>query len=99
MKKIPRVREITLKDAITQLLRTYHLEDKLTEHRLIANWEVVTGTMISRHTKDLWIKDKKLFVKLDSPAIRMELSYHRSRMVELLNESVGKELITDIVLR
>lgn len=99
MKRIPRVREITLKDAIMQLLRTYHLEDKLIEHRLIANWEVVVGTMISRHTKDIWLKDKKLYVKLDSPTIRMELSYRRSQLVELLNESVGKELITDVVLR
>jgi len=99
MKKIPRVREITLKDAITQLLRTYQLEDKLIEHRLIANWEVVVGTMISRHTKDIWIKDGKLFVKLDSATIRQELTYHRSKMLELLNESVGKNLITDIVLR
>ncbi|MEI6577637.1 MAG: DUF721 domain-containing protein [Bacteroidota bacterium] len=99
MKKIPRSREITLKDAITLLLQTYHLEDKLIEHRLIANWEVVVGTMISRHTKDLWIKDEKLFVKLDSAAIRMELSYNRSQLVQMLNESIGKELIKEVVLR
>jgi len=99
VKKIPRSREITLKDAITLLLQTYHLEDKLIEHRLIANWEVVVGTMISRHTKDLWIKDEKLFVKLDSAAIRMELSYNRSQLVQMLNESIGKELIKEVVLR
>jgi predicted nucleic acid-binding Zn ribbon protein len=99
MKKIARVREVTLKDAIQQLLRLYKLEDKLLEHKLIANWEKVVGTMISRHTREIWIKDNKLFVKLDSSAIRMELSYNRTQLVDMLNESIGQELIKEVVLR
>ncbi|HSH66900.1 MAG TPA: DUF721 domain-containing protein [Bacteroidia bacterium] len=91
--------EHTLKEAIDQLLKVYRLDGKLAEHKLIASWEQVMGVMIAKHTKDLYIKHKQLFVTLDSAALRNELSLARNKIVKLLNEEAGSEVITEVILK
>ena|SRR6218665_2363057 len=91
--------EHTIKDAIEQLLKAYKLDDKLAERRLVNSWEEVMGKMIANHTKDLFIKHRQLFVTLDSSALRNELSMARSKIVKMMNEAAGAEVITDVILK
>ena len=87
----------TLGEAIKEMIEAYRLDGKLNEVKLIGAWEKVAGKMISRHTKDLNIKDKKLYVTLDSPALRNELSYAREKIIKALNDAVGLQVIDEIV--
>lgn len=87
----------TLKEVINELLEAYKLGDKLKEVRLIGSWEKVVGKLINKHTKNLYIKKKVLFVKLDSAALRNELSYARQKIIKALNKEADKEVIDDIV--
>ncbi|MDQ3047457.1 MAG: DUF721 domain-containing protein [Bacteroidota bacterium] len=91
--------EHTLKEVIEQMMKAYKLDDKLAERKLIGSWESVMGAMIANHTKDLYIKHKQLFVTLDSSALRNELSLAKSKIVKMLNEAAGGEVITDVILR
>lgn len=92
-----RSNEISIKEAIRQLLKAYRLDDKLNEVRLINSWEKVVGKMISKHTGKLYIKRKKLFVSLDSAALKAELSYSKEKIIKMLNSEVGGEVIVEIV--
>ncbi|MBE9480441.1 MAG: DUF721 domain-containing protein [Bacteroidetes bacterium] len=87
----------TLKEVINELLEAYKLGDKLKEVRLIDSWEKVVGKLINKHTKNLYIKKKVLFVKLDSAALRNELSYARQKIIKALNKEAKEEVIDDIV--
>ena len=91
--------EHSLKDAIQLLLKTYKLDDRLAEKRLIGSWESVMGVMIAKHTTDIYIKHQQLFVTLDSSALRNELVLAKSKIVKMLNDSVGREVINEVVLR
>ncbi|HRG51851.1 MAG TPA: DUF721 domain-containing protein [Bacteroidia bacterium] len=91
--------EHTLKEAIEQLLKAYRLDSKLAERKLIASWEHVMGIMIAKHTTDLYIKHKQLFVTLDSAALRNELSLAKTKIVKLLNDEAGSEVITEVILK
>jgi len=86
----------TLKEVITDLLKAYRIENKVLAVRLINSWEVVTGKLISKHTTNLYVKQKTLFVYLDSAALRNELSYAKKKIIKALNKEVGVEVITDI---
>ena len=79
------------------MLRTYQLEGKLAEMRAIKAWPQVTGKLISRHTRNIYINKKKLFVRIDSPAIKNELFYNRQKVVDLLNQEAGEKVIEEIV--
>jgi predicted nucleic acid-binding Zn ribbon protein len=87
----------SLGSAIKEFLQAYRLEDKFNQTKLIHSWEKVAGKMVAKHTKDLHIRNKVLFVKIDSPALRNELSYARESIVKSLNEEVKASVIEDIV--
>ncbi|HKK62159.1 MAG TPA: DciA family protein, partial [Bacteroidales bacterium] len=57
------------------------------------------GNNISMATKSLYVRDGKLFVTLYSSVIRNELSMIKNDIIEKLNESAGKKVIEDIILR
>ena len=92
-----RTNDKPLGDAIREMLDSYKLNDKLLEVKIINSWEVVVGKMISKHTERLYIKKKKLYVKLDSPALKTELSFAKEKIVKSLNEEVGADVIGDVV--
>ncbi|UBM61226.1 DUF721 domain-containing protein [Candidatus Sulfidibacterium hydrothermale] len=91
--------QYTLKEAIEQLIRAYGFNDKLLETTLIDSWEQVVGGVYAAHTQHLKVKNKTLFVTLDSPALRQELSMEKSGIIEKLNAKAGKPVIDDIVFR
>ncbi len=91
--------EHSLKDAIEHLLKTYKLDDRLAENRLISSWESIMGAMIAKHTTDIYIKHQQLFVTLDSAALRNELSLAKSKIVKMLNEGAGRNVINEVILR
>ena len=89
--------ELTLKEAIEQLLNAYGMKDRINESRLINSWETVVGAMINRHTLDIHIKRKVLYVKVDSAALRNELSYAKDKLIKNLNKYAGVYVIKEIV--
>lgn len=91
--------EHSIKDAINNLLKTYKLDDKIAEKQLIDSWKAVMGEMIAKHTTDIYIKHQQLFVKLDSPALRNELVLAKTKIVKMLNDSVGRKVINEVILR
>ncbi len=86
-----------LSEVIRELMSNYRLEGKLQKARIIEAWPQVAGEMITNHTRDLYFKGSKLFVKLDSPALKTELSYQKSQIIKSLNEIVGQEIVSDII--
>jgi hypothetical protein len=44
----------------------------------------------------MYIKNRTLFVRVDSAALREELSYQVSKLVKKLNQAAGIEAIDDI---
>ena len=70
----------------------------LDEVKVINSWPKVVGPFIASHTIDLSIKNNVLFVRVDSDALRSELSYSKSLLLKNLNEMVGKEIVVEIVL-
>ena len=90
--------EKPLKAVIEEFLKTFRLEDKLGETRIIGSWEKVVGAMVARHTQRLSIRNKVLYVKLDSAALRNELMFAREKIVKALNKEAGTATIEEIVL-
>lgn len=88
--------EILLGDAISAFLKENNLESRLNETRLVGAWEQVTGKLIARHTLQMNVRDKVLYVKVDSAALREELSFQKSKLIVKLNKAAGTEVIEDI---
>ncbi|MBI4929211.1 MAG: DUF721 domain-containing protein [Bacteroidetes bacterium] len=91
--------EQPLKDAIGSFLKSSRLSGKLAEQKIIDGWEKHMGKMIAKHTKEISIRNKKLYLHLDSAPLKQELFYSREKLIKILNEEAGEEVILDIVFR
>ena len=87
-----------LGELIKEFYEQHRGSDYLDEVKLINSWPKVVGPFIASHTIDLCIKNKVLFVRVDSDALRSELGYSKSLLIRNLNELVGKEILREIVL-
>ena len=85
-----------LADVLNLCLRQNGLETPLNQHRIIDAWEKVVGPVISAYTKEKFIKNQTLFVKISNPALRGDLSMMKSQLVQRLNNAVGSMVIADI---
>ena len=88
-----------LGDAIKEMLKLYHLDEKIDEHLLVRSWEKVVGPMIAKHTTNIYISNKRLFVTIDSAPLRQEISYGHTKLIQDLNAMVGSKVIEELILR
>jgi len=97
-KKDPRTSDTTtLKEGFSNLLNKYNLETKFDEHHLINSWSRLLGDPVGNRTEKIFIKEKKLFVKLSSSPLRQELSMSKSKILELFHKEFGHTIVEDIV--
>ena len=89
----------SLRDIIGQVLKTNHLDKQLNEKRLIEAWPKVLGENIMKYTSDLYIKNKVLYVSLNSSVLRHDLFISREEIKTSLNKNVGAEVINNIIFR
>jgi predicted nucleic acid-binding Zn ribbon protein len=96
---VRRSKTISLAEALRDYIREMNLEGKLREVNLINSWEEIVGKTIFSRTSKVYIKDRILFVHLNSSVARNELMMLREELKEKLNQRAGSEVITDIVFR
>ena len=87
----------TLKEAIEAWIAQYKYRDKFYEGKILNLWDSIVGAMISKETEQLYIKNKVLFVKLKSPALRYELEYAKKKLIKSLNNKADHEVITELI--
>ena len=91
--------EYTIKQALDEMIESYGMKAKLNSVKATEAWEKMVGKMIAKHTRNVYVKNRKLFIFLDSAPLKQELSYQKTRVVELLNEEVGEEVILEVIIK
>ena len=84
---------------LDEFVRANNLEKGLAEYRLMKAWHNLLGKGISRSTRKMYIRDRKLFVTLYSSVARDELSMMKDELLRRLNEASGRHTIDDIIFR
>ena len=86
----------TLDEVLNKFLREEGLETPLLQKRVIDAWAEVTGATVERYTGEKFIKNQTLFLKINNPSLRQDLSMMRTQLVKRLNESVGAFVISEV---
>ena len=88
---------LPIKDAINDLLSSYHLESKFNEAQLIASWERLVGIPVAKRTRKVFIKKKVLYVEFKTAAMKNDFLLHKAKVLEVFQKEFGP-IITDIVI-
>lgn len=88
---------------IGEVLKEFVHENKLQKGLDKVNvkkaWNSEMGTPIAKYTTAVKLDGNTLHVQLNSSVLREELSYGKEKIIKLLNEKLGKEIIEKLVLR
>lgn len=88
---------IALKEGIEALVKAYRLQGKLNEVTVVSSWERVMGKAVALKTKEVYVNQGRLFVRLTSAPLKHELVMAKTRVAELINAEVGEVVIKEVV--
>ncbi len=88
-----------LSSTLAGVLKARGLQGRLSEYRILVQWEDIVGAVIARHARPQSVRAKKLTLVVDSPAWMQQLSLLKPELIEKVNKNLGKDRIKDITLR
>ena len=90
---------ISISDALKEFVESNRLQTGLDKINVSEAWTVVMGNGVNSYTTAVKLERNTLYVQLSSSVLREELSYGKDKIIDMLNEALGKNLIKKIILR
>lgn len=91
--------EQSIKDVLREMVDFYRLRSRLTQTQIEQLWQRLMGPAIANYTREIKVRDKKLFVTIESAPLRQELSMGRDKILKMLNEELGEHRLTEVIIR
>ncbi|KQC28575.1 DUF721 domain-containing protein [Flagellimonas eckloniae] len=88
-----------LSDALGEFIKENKLQKGMDKVDAKAAWEKLMGNGVNNYTTAVELRNETLFISLSSSVLREELSHGKSKIIAMLNEELGKELVKKLVLR
>lgn len=86
----------TAGDVLRQVIEEASMTDRLDEARAAAVWSAVVGPHIAARTMRPYVSHGLMTVRTPDAPLRQELMMTRSSLIRAINDTVGREVITDI---
>ena len=90
---------ISISDALKVFVEKNKLQKGLDKVNVRDVWNSQMGPAIEKYTTSIKLDRETLYVHLSSSVLREELSYGREKIIRMLNEELGRELVKKLVLR
>jgi hypothetical protein len=90
---------ISISDALKEFVETNNLEKGLNKVNVADAWAELMGNGVNNYTTSVNLERDTLYIQLSSSVLREELSYGKEKIIKMLNEALGKEIIKKLILR
>lgn len=89
----------SLKKVLKHFIEVNKLQKGIDQINVREAWNSLMGPGVNNYTTAVDLKGDSLYVSLSSSVLREELSLGRSKIISMLNEELGKDLIKKLILR
>ena len=90
---------LSISDLLKEFVGTNKLQKGLDAVNVRDAWAQLMGNGVNNYTTNVLLKGDTLHVQLSSSVLREELSYGKDKIIAMLNEALGKDLIKKLILR
>lgn len=90
---------ISISDALKEFVETNKLEKGLNKVNVADAWADLMGNGVNNYTRSVNLERDTLYVQLNSSVLREELSYGKEKIIVMINEALGKEIVKKLILR
>ncbi len=91
--------ELSMGDALKLFLQKSRLKGNIQAFQITDIWEKLMGRTIARYTDKIQIINRTLFITTSVAPLRNELMFQKEKIIQRVNEALGEQLITDVVIR
>ncbi|MGE4346754.1 MAG: DUF721 domain-containing protein [Flavobacteriaceae bacterium] len=89
----------SISDVLKEFIEKNKLEKGLDAVDAKQAWINLMGNGVNNYTKEVILKNNVLYVWLTSSVLREELLYGKQKIIKMINEELGKDIVKDVVLR
>lgn len=86
-------------EALQAFIDKNKLQKGIDKVQVKETWTRLMGNGVNNYTTAVELQHNVLYVSLSSSVLREELSHGKSKIIKMLNEELGKDLIKKLVLR
>lgn len=90
---------ITLGKALDKMIKKLGVEKAVQQGQALVVWNEIVGRKISIHATPEKVSYGKLYIKVDSPVWRSELSFRKEEILDRINRELKDAKIKEIILR
>lgn len=90
---------LPMSDALNEFIQEHKLQKGMDKVDVRAAWTSLMGNGVNNYTTAVELRNETLFISLSSSVLREELSHGKSKIIAMLNEELGKELVKRLILR
>jgi hypothetical protein len=91
--------ESAVGDILSEIIKSNKLESGLNQVSVVDAWKNLMGNGVNNYTRNVALRNGTLYVELTSAVLREELSYGKDKIIKMINEELGKDVVKDVVLR
>jgi hypothetical protein len=89
----------SMKAALSAFIQKNKLEKGMNKVDAREAWIRLMGNGVNNYTTEIELRFDTLYISLSSSVLREELSLGKSKIIRMINEEIGKDLVKKLVLR
>lgn len=91
--------EISLQDALKNYLNNNRQKPAFQSARVELAWPEIMGKTIAQYTQKIQIVNHTLYITTDIAPLKNELIFQKQTIIRRVNEVLGEQVITEVVVR
>lgn len=83
-------------NVFSKLFRDLGIDKAIEQNKAVVDWPEIVGERVAEVSHAEKIEKGVLFVKVESPVWRNELSFMKQNLIENINKKLNKQIVKDI---
>lgn len=88
----------SIQDLMKSFIKENNLSKGMQKIKIEELWIQLMGRGVANYTTAIRLQNKTLVVQLSSSVLREELSYGKEKIIKMLNEELGEQVISKLML-
>ena len=88
----------SVKDLMQSFIKENNLSKGMQKIKVEETWLKMMGPGVASHTNSVKLQNKTLIIQLNSSVLREELSYGKEKILTMMKEEIGEEVISKLML-
>jgi hypothetical protein len=86
-------------DALKQFVQGSRLKNGIQSAQIEAVWLEIMGVTIAKYTDKIYIFNQKLFIETNVGPLKNELGFQKIQIIERVNEKMGANTISEVIIK